>query len=295
MKVSIGDVSLWFDVLNSGLVTDGPVMREKPVLLALHGGPGFDHSDFKDLIEPLCDVAQVVLYDHRANGRSDDCDRSLWNLEQWADDVHAFCAALDIERPVVLGWSFGGMVAQVYASRYPDELAGLVLLATAARLLPERSAAAFERLGGPEARDLFLRATVEHDSSAFDDYLRVCMPLYTVKRDPEYLRVHETRPIVRQEVAEHFLWGEGTTMDLRPGLANVVCPTLIVNGRHDPITPPECSDEIEEALVNATVTHVVGERSGHDVPEDEPELFADSVRTLVERCVAVTAGGPQAT
>ena len=184
MRVSIGDVSLWFDVLNPGLVTDGPVMREKPVLLALHGGPGFDHTDFKGLIEPLCDDAQVVLYDHRANGRSDDCDQSLWNLEQWADDVHAFCAALGIERPFVLGWSFGGMVAQVYAARYPDELAGLVLLSTAAQLPTERSAAAFERVGGAEARDLYLRTMVERDPTAFEDYLRVCMPLYTVKRDP---------------------------------------------------------------------------------------------------------------
>ena len=55
MRVSIGDISLWFDILNPGLVPDGPVMREKPVLLALHGGPGFDHTDFKGLIEPLCD------------------------------------------------------------------------------------------------------------------------------------------------------------------------------------------------------------------------------------------------
>ena len=285
MKVSIGDSSLWFDVLNAGLVTDGPGMREKPVLLCLHGGPGFDHTDFKDLIEPLCDVAQIVLYDHRAMGRSDDCDRSLWNLAQWADDVHSFCAALGIERPVVLGWSFGGMVAQVYAARYPDEPAGLVLLATAAQMIDERAEAAFERVGGPEARDLYRRTMVERDSSAFEDYLRVCMPLYTVKRDPEYLRVHETRPIVRQDVTEYFLWGEGKAMDLRPGLAKVTCPTLIINGRHDPITPPECSDEMEEALVNAPVTHVVGERSGHDVPEDEPELFADSVRALIERCV----------
>jgi proline-specific peptidase len=284
VKVSIGDIRLWFDVLNPGLVTDGPAMREKPVLLALHGGPGFDHTDFKDLIEPLCDVAQVVLYDHRAMGRSDDCDKSLWTLDQWADDVHAFCAALGIERPVVLGWSFGGMVAQVYAAHYPDELAGLVLLSTAAQMIDERAEAAFERVGGAEARDLYRRVSVEHDTTAFEDYMRVCLPLYTVKRDPEYLRVHETRPIVRQDVTEHFLWGEGAEMDLRPELAKVVCPTLILNGRHDPITPPECSDDMEAALVNAPVTHVVGERSGHDVPEDEPELFAEAVRALIESC-----------
>lgn len=285
MKVSIGDIRLWFDVLNPGLVTDGPVMREKPPLLALHGGPGFDHTDFKGLIEPLCDFAQVVLYDHRAMGRSDDCDKSLWNLDQWAADVHAFCAALGIERPIVLGWSFGGMVAQVCAAHYPGELAGLVLLSTAARLLTERSEAAFERVGGPEARDLFHRNMVERDTSSFEDYLRVCLPLYTVKRDPTYLSEHETRPIVRQDVTEHFLWGEGAEMDLRPELAKIVCPTLILNGRHDPITPPECSDEMEEALVNSRVTHVVGEQSSHDVPEDEPELFEQAVRAFVEACV----------
>ncbi len=88
-----------------------------------------------------------------------------------------------------------------------DELAGLVLLSTAARMPTERSAAAFERVGGAEARDLFLRTMVERDSSAFEDYIRVCLPLYTVKRDPEYLSVHETRPIIRQDVTEHFLWG----------------------------------------------------------------------------------------
>jgi proline iminopeptidase len=285
MKVSIGDIRLWFDVLNPGLVPDGPVMREKPVLLALHGGPGFDHTDFKGLIEPLCDFAQIVLYDHRAQGRSDDCDTSLWNLEQWADDVHAFCAALGIERPFVLGWSFGGIVAQLYAARHPEEPAGLVLLSTAARMVQERAEAAFERVGGPEARDLFRRMSIDRDPDVFEDYMRVCMPLYTVRRDPEYLRVHETRPIIRQEVTEHFI-DEGDAMDLRPELERIVCPTLIINGRHDPITPPECSDEIEAALVNASVTHVVGERSSHDVPEDEPELFADTVRAFIEACLA---------
>ena len=75
-------------------------------------------------------------------------------------------------------------------------------------------------------------------------------------------------------------------MDLRPKLERIVCPTLILNGRQDPITPPECSDEMEAALVNAPVTHIVGERSSHDVPEDEPELFAESVRALMAECLA---------
>ena len=43
---------------------------------------------------------------------------------------------------------------------------------------------------------------------------------------------------------------------------------------------------MEAALVNAPVTHIVGERSSHDVPEDEPELFAESVRALMAECLA---------
>jgi pimeloyl-ACP methyl ester carboxylesterase len=285
VKVSIGDVRLWFDVLNAGLVPEGPVMREKPVLLALHGGPGFDHTDFKGVLDPLCDVVQVVMYDHRGNGRSDDGDPELWNLPRWGDDVRAFCAALGIERPFVLGWSFGGMVAQSYAARYPDEIAGLVLLSTAAQISEEQFGPAFERLGGAEARDIAHRFLVELDPAAEEEFMRVCFPFYTVKRDPEHLSYGETRPVIRPEVTRHFFSDEAWSMDLRPSLPRITCPTLILNGVHDPITPPVCSDEMEAGLVSAPVTRVLGERSSHDLPEDEPELFEGALRAFLKTCL----------
>ena len=56
-------------------------MREKPTLLLLHGGPGFDHSSFKPAFSELADVAQVVYLDHRGNGRSERPRRpARWNL-----------------------------------------------------------------------------------------------------------------------------------------------------------------------------------------------------------------------
>ncbi len=285
MRVSIGDVRLWFDVLNAGLVPEGPDMREKPVLLALHGGPGYDHSGFKGVLDPLCDVAQIVMYDHRGNGRSDDGDVALWTLDQWTDDVRAFCDALGIERPFVLGWSFGGFVAQSYAARYPNDLAGLVLLSTAARIAYEQFGPAFERLGGAEAREAARRFFFEPGPGVEEEFMRICMPLYTYRRDPDYLVYSETRPVARMEVAHHFFADEAWRMDLRPGLAGITCPTLIVNGVHDPITPPECSDDLEAALVNAAVTRVTGELSSHDLPVDEPELFVDAVRDFLTGCL----------
>lgn len=293
MRVSIGDITLWFDVLNAGLVPDGLVMREKPVLLALHGGPGYDHSLFKGVLDPLCDVAQVVMYDHRGNGRSDDGDRALWNLDRWTEDAKAFCDALGIERPVVLGWSFGGFVAQSYAARYPREPLGLILLSTAPRIGFDQFGPAFERLGGPQAKEAARRFFFEPSPEAEEEFMRVCLPLYTVRKDPYYLQYSETRPVARMEVARHFFADEAWRMDLRAALADVVCPTLVINGEHDPITPPECADELAAALANADVTRVTGHASSHDLPIDEPELFVNAVRRFVKRCTPAGGGSAE--
>ena len=53
-------IRLFVDVEGAGFVPEGPILREKPVLVLLHGGPGYDHSGFKPLFSQLADVAQVV-------------------------------------------------------------------------------------------------------------------------------------------------------------------------------------------------------------------------------------------
>ena len=61
MLVSVGDARLFVDVDGALLVPDGAQMRERPTLVMLHGGPGFDHTPFKDpLFSPLTELSQVV-------------------------------------------------------------------------------------------------------------------------------------------------------------------------------------------------------------------------------------------
>src|SRR5213594_1469826 len=107
MRVLVNGVRLFFDVEGASLVPEGPTMREKPILLLLHGGPSFDHSIYKPAFSALADVAQVVFLDHRGNGRSDPGPQEAWTLAQWGDDVRAFCELLGIAHPIVLGASFG--------------------------------------------------------------------------------------------------------------------------------------------------------------------------------------------
>lgn len=74
MLIQVNDIRLFVDVANFGLIPDGKGMREKPTLLMLHGGPGFDHTGFKEAFTSLTDIAQDIFYDHRGNGRSEGDD-----------------------------------------------------------------------------------------------------------------------------------------------------------------------------------------------------------------------------
>jgi pimeloyl-ACP methyl ester carboxylesterase len=89
---SILCVRLFFDVEGAALLPDGPVMREKPIMLLLHGGPGGDHSGYKPSFSQLSELVQIVYLDHRGCGRSERGPVSSWTLAQWGDDdpVRAF-------------------------------------------------------------------------------------------------------------------------------------------------------------------------------------------------------------
>jgi pimeloyl-ACP methyl ester carboxylesterase len=106
-----------------------------------------------------CAGAQVIYLDHRGNGCSSGEDPQTWNLAQWGDDVRAFCGVLGVEKPIVYGPSFGGMVALAYATRHPEHPDKLILVSTeaAGTSHPERRVELFERFGGPEVGALARR------------------------------------------------------------------------------------------------------------------------------------------
>lgn len=278
MRVQAGDARLFFDVEGAGLVPDGPAMRELPILLLLHGGPGFDHSSFKPAFASLRDVAQVVYLDHRGQGRSDRSTPDRWHLAQWADDVRDFCDALGIERPVVLGQSFGGFVAMCYAARHPDHPGGIVLSSTAARWVAERSVRVFERLGGPEVAEAARRFWAEPGQDTMPDYARLCMPLYSrTPQDPDGL----ARTKFHLELT--FAWekGEGASLDLREQLGRVRCPTLVIAGDDDPVTTLEAAEEIVASLPPGLARYEHFADAGHGVYRDRPDDYFRLLREFL--------------
>jgi len=227
---------------------------------------------------PLADMAHIVYYDQRGNGRSQDGDPAHWTLDQWADDLRDLCDVLGIERPVVLGTSFGSLVALNYASRHPEHPAGVIAVSVAARLVHQRMVDAFGRVGGPEARAIAQRALEDPSEEADAEFARVCEPLYAhTPLPPELL----ARIVRRPSVAEHFGYGEGETFDLRPILADVIAPTLVIAGEDDPRMTPEDADEVVSALPAAITQYHLVERAGHGVIGDRPDIVVPLVRTFV--------------
>jgi proline-specific peptidase len=270
MRVNIGDCKLFFDVEGAKLRPKGPTMGEVPTVVLLHGGPGFDHSSFKPEFSRLTELAQVVYLDHRGNGRSDRSDPQKWNLPQWGDDVRAFCQALEIEHPIVLGVSFGGMVAMSYATRHPEHPSKLVLSSTAAVSRQDRSLAMFEKLGGAEAREVARRFFENPGPEQMADYRKKCLPLYNrIPSPPEVIE----RNIMNPKLMADFFLHEERTFNMLPDLGRIRCPTLITAGVFDPITPLEDSRDIAAAIPPGVARLEVFENSGHGVHRDEPDRF----------------------
>lgn len=273
MRVEINGVRLFFDVDGEKWTPDGPRLREKPTLIVLHGGPGADHSGFKPYFSRLTDIAQVVYIDHRGNGRSDDGPPERQTLAQWGNDVAGFCLALEIQKPVIYGLSFGGFVAQSVASRHPDLPSKLILASTACRSVFERKYDAFEAIAGMEARrvaERFWGGGIADDATVLDDWVTHCLPFYnSTPQDPEARR----RTIKRETTERRFFarGGERWRMDYRAELAKIRCPTLVLAGDRDPVTPLSDAGEIAAHLPKTLVQFEPVANAGHGTHRDRPE------------------------
>lgn len=278
MKILVNGVRLYVEVLGTGLAADGPKSVEKPTVIALHGGPS-DHAHMLPMVAPLAGVAQVVLYDHRGCGRSEHGDPELWRMEQWADDVVGVCDVLGIEKPIVYGHSFGGMVAQTYAVRHPGHASRLVLSGTGPRFDVEMSAEGFRAQGGDEAAEAFAAWVAEPNPETTARYVKNCRHLYTISRKMD--ADAEARTVTNIPLLFDFFGREIKRFDLTAELASVTGPVLILGGDQDPVMPPTYQAALQAALTNAQVTRVSFPDCAHTLATDAPAALKEALLGFV--------------
>jgi pimeloyl-ACP methyl ester carboxylesterase len=282
MYVEVNGTRLFFDVDGSAIVPDGGRMRERPTVILVHGGPGsFDHSYLKPYFAHLTGHAQVVYVDLRGHGRSARDTATDWSFEACADDLPAFCAALGIERPVVLGHSMGGFVAMLYGARHPGHAAGLILQSTMARFDLGRLVDGFRAVASDNVADLARRdyggTPVSRQEwaevfAAFGPCVPTAQELGRAIRNPEL-------NVVGMDLLRR--------LDVVGELGGIRCPTLVCVGEHDPVTPVAASREIADALPAGIGQLVVIDGGGHFPWLDRPDRYWPLIATFV----AATAHG----
>jgi proline iminopeptidase len=211
-------------------------------------------------------------------------------LPDYASDVEALRVHLGLEKPIVTGWSHGGIVVQQFACTYPDSLSKLILVDTSAyfgEFLSDMETAVKEFKDEPWYEKSFaaLQAEWAGNYQTDEDMARLWveeMKFYFKKFDARAEAYHErTRDLpVRIAPLKTFNDKEAATMDLRPQLKNITVPTLVIVGRHDFITNVAMAEEIVKNIPNAKLE--IFEDSGHFAVVEEPEKFYRVIKEFVE-------------
>jgi proline iminopeptidase len=283
MKANIRDTQLYFDVEGAGLVVDGGQMREKPVVFLLHGGPGADHTSYKPTFSPLADLVQLVYIDHRGQGRSARGDAATYTLDNNVADLEALRQYLGLEQIVVMGGSYGGMVALAYASHYPDRVSQLVVMATTASYeFIDRAKQFLAQHGSPEQQAIaqFLWDGNFRDNGHVQEFFACLGPLYSRTFDLAQARQNAGRVILSYEALNQAFGGFLRTFDLRPQLPQITAPTLVLGARHDWICAPEFSEEIAGLIPQSQLQ--IFENSGHIIRADEPESLIATIQAFLQ-------------
>lgn len=224
------------------------------------------------------------------------CDAALWrhplaalrhggavqvaDVHQRADSLAGMAALLLAETrgPLLLaGCSMGGMLALHAWQQAPDRVQGLALLGTTAR--PDTPALVALRqqacaLFADGRMDEVLRANAmfafdpAHGPALLADYLAM------VRRCGAAGLIRQNQAVMARP-------------DLRPLLAGVRCPTLVVGGASDQLTPPDCSREIADAVPGAEL-HLL-DRCGHMLTWEQPQAVSALLAAWLARCALATA------
>ena len=230
---------------------------EGPVVVLIHGAGG------SRLVWPAelrrLPGATTFTVDLPGHGRSPGTGREL--IEEYAADLVAFLEAVEAESAVLVGHSMGGAIAQMVALTAPDRAAGLVLLATAARL--RVAPAILEGLQQDPEATIRLISKWAWGPGADPAWVAQGEQLM-METGPEVLR-------------RDFLACD--RFDIRDRVAEIACPTLVLAGSEDQLTPPRFGQWLAEQVSGARY-HLI-EGAGHMLMLERPHEVGQAIASFL--------------
>jgi proline iminopeptidase len=252
-----------------------------PAVVVLHGGPGAHHDYLLPQYDQLARGRALLYYDQRGGGRSPVPRDVPVGWREHVRDLDALRAHWELERLTLLGYSWGGLLAVLYALEHPARLERLALVSPAPMTAAGRDE--FERrLAARMAQPWIARSRAELTASGLartdpEKYRRLAFALSVAGyfRDPQ--RAGELTPFRVTERTQRAVWESLGDYDLRERIrqtfpSGTAPRSLVVHGVYDPLP-------LEAARETATLLHagVIELPTGH---APHVEATADFVRAL---------------
>lgn len=244
-----------------------------PEVVVLHGGPGAHHDYLLPGFDRVARRRCLIYYDQRGGGRSAVPREVPVGWREQVADLEALRQHWGLARLTIAGYSWGGLLALLYAIKHPDRIERLALVSPApvwraARAEFERRFA--ERSGSPVITTLRdeLRASglATRDPEA---YRRRAFELSVAGYFHDPARTRDLTPFRITGRTQQAVWESLGEYDLRPSLASLDFPALVVHGIEDPI-PLESARELAD-LLGATFIPIPD--CGHVPYVESPEAF----------------------
>jgi pimeloyl-ACP methyl ester carboxylesterase len=240
--------------------------RRGPSILFLHGCSQSWLTWDRQLRSELARRYRLVALDLRGHGASERPRDGYDDSRMWADDVHAVIRELDLDQPILCGWSYGPLVILDYVRHYGEKrIGGIHMVGAVTKLGSEAAAAALSAEFLAIVPGLFSR-DVDEAVGALQSLLQLCFV-----REPEepdrYTMLGfgvSVPPFVRQALLTRVVDND----DLLPTIAK---PVLITHGARDAIVRPEVVAQHRALLSHAQVDIMPG--AGHAPFRDDAERF----------------------
>ena len=265
LRVPVGRASLYARDIGRG----------RP-LIVLHGGPDFDHAYLRPELDEVADTYRLIYYDQRGRGRSAENVRPEdVTLASDLDDLDTVRRYFRLDAPVLLGHSWGTVLALEFALRHPTLVSHLVLMNPAP--VSEAQVATLRQsyvaqLGSDMDRQRAIQAGAaykEGDPAAVAARYRIHFK-HALQRPTDYeklmarmsagFRSQGKDGILKAWAVEERLYRDTWSQpgyDLLPRLRRLRVPTLVIVGEQDFI-PPAIANEIAQALPEVTLVTIPG-------------------------------------